>query len=132
MIDVACGFANEHGLLILNHDWGSPQQMRRLCATYPNACFITGHSTLAFGEVTRDHENLYICTCPCIDWGFPEKLVESYGADRILFGSDLTDLPIGWGMGQIMYARISEAEKRLILGENLQRLMARCVRGTRA
>jgi predicted TIM-barrel fold metal-dependent hydrolase len=51
--------------------------------------------------------------------------VELYGADRILFGSDLMDLPIAWGMGQIMYARISEADKRKILGENLKRLMER-------
>ena len=125
MIDMACRFADEHGLLILNHDWGSPQQMRRLCETYPHACFITGHSTTAFGEVARDHEHLYICTCPCVDWGYPEQLVEIYGADRILFGSDLTDLPIGWGIGQILYARISEAEKRLIMGGNLRRLLAR-------
>jgi predicted TIM-barrel fold metal-dependent hydrolase len=125
MIDVACRFANEHGLLILNHDWGSPEQMRRLCTTYPNACFITGHTTLAFGEVAKECENLYICTCPCIDWGFPEKVVATYGADRILFGSDLTDLPIGWGVGQILYSRLSESDKRLIMGGNLQRLLAR-------
>jgi predicted TIM-barrel fold metal-dependent hydrolase len=49
--------------------------------------------------------------------------VELYGADRLLFGSDLTDLPIGWGIGQIAYARIPEADKRLILGGNLRRLM---------
>ena len=35
----------------------------------------------------------------------------------------LTDLPIGWGLAPIMYARIPEPEKRLILGGNLQRLM---------
>ena len=125
MIDFACRFADQHGLLILNHDWGSPQQMRRLCQAYPHACFIAGHTTTAFGEVARECENLYICTCPCIDPGFPEKLVEVYGAARILFGSDLTDLPIGWGIGQILYSRISEADKRLIMGGNLQRLLER-------
>jgi predicted TIM-barrel fold metal-dependent hydrolase len=53
------------------------------------------------------------------------RFVELYGADRLLFGSDMSDLPVGWGLGHIMYARISEADKRKILGENLQRLMAR-------
>jgi predicted TIM-barrel fold metal-dependent hydrolase len=52
-----------------------------------------------------------------------EQFVEMYGADRMMFGSDLMDLPIAWGLGQVLYARISEAEKRLILGENLLALM---------
>ncbi len=125
MIDVACRFADQHGLFILNHDWGSQVQLRRLCTAYPRACFITGHTTLAYAQLAKEVDNLYICTCPCIDWGYPEKLVEAYGADRILFGSDLTDLPIGWGVGQILYSRLSAADKRLIMGANLQRLLER-------
>jgi predicted TIM-barrel fold metal-dependent hydrolase len=46
-----------------------------------------------------------------------------YGADRILFGSDLTDLPIAWGLAQVMYAKIPESDKRKILGENLKALI---------
>ena len=72
--------------------------------------------------MAKAHDNLYICTCPCVDWNYPERAVAVYGADRLLFGSDLTDLPIGWGLGQIAFAHISEAEKRLILGGNLRRL----------
>jgi len=125
MVDVACQFANEHGLFILNHDWGSPEQIRRLCQTYPNACFITGHTTTAYGEVAKEFSNLFICTCPCVDWEYTERLVGIYGADRLLFGSDLTDLPIGWGMGQIIYAKISESDKRRILGGNLRSLLDR-------
>jgi hypothetical protein len=125
LVDVACQFADEHRLLILNHNWGSPEQIGRLCRTYPNACFIAGHTTTAYGEVAKEVENLFVCTCPCIDWGLPERLVETYGAERVLFGSDLTDLPIGWGMGQILYAHISESDKRRILGENLRELLHR-------
>jgi hypothetical protein len=131
LVDVACQFADEHGLLILNHNWGSPEQISRLCRTYPNACFIAGHTTTAYGEVAKEFGNLYICTCPCIDWSYPERLVEMYGADRVLFGSDLTDLPIGWGLGQIMYARIPESDKRLILGENLKALLGRALAPSR-
>jgi len=125
LVDIACEFADEHGLFILNHNWGSPEQIRRLCQTHPNACFIAGHSTDAYGQVTKDVANLFVCTCPCVDWSYTEKLVDIYGADRLLFGSDLTDLPIGWGMGQIVYARIPESDKRRILGENLRGLLDR-------
>ena len=94
-----------------------------MCQKYPEALFIAGHSSGAYGEVCQEVDNLYICTCPFLAWGQTEAYVEMYGADRILFGSDLTDLPIAWGMGQIMYARISEDDKRKILGGNLKRLM---------
>jgi len=125
LIDVACEFANEHSQFILNHHWGSSDQMERLCKTYPNAVFITGHSTTAYVDVTKKADNLFICTCPFLGWGQTELFVKLYGADRILFGSDLTDLPIGWGMAPILYARISEVDKRKILGENLKKLINR-------
>ena len=125
LVDVPCRYADEHGLLILNHGWGSAAQMERLCATYPRACFISGHSTTAYVEVARAHPNLFICTCPFHNYGQTEEFVALYGAERIMFGSDLLDLPIAWGMGQIMYARIPEDAKRKILGEDLRGLLAR-------
>lgn len=123
LVDVICEFANEHRQFVLNHNWGSPAQMERLCKTYPKVCFIAGHSTLAYTEITKRYDNLFICTCPLLGWNQTEHYVNSYGADRILFGSDLTDLPIAWGLAQIMYARIPESDKRKILGENLKSLM---------
>ena len=123
LIDVACEFAHRHGLLILNHHWGSAAQMERLCATYPNACFLTGHSTDSYAEVAKRARNLFICTCPFLQWGQVEHFVQLYGAERLLFGSDLTDLPIGWGLGPILYAQIPESDKRKILGGNLKALL---------
>ena len=104
---------------------GGPEQIGRLCTTYPDACFIAGHSAGNYAEVTQSVSNLFICTCPFLRWGQTEDYVGLYGADRILFGSDLTDLPIAWGLAQIMYAEISEEDKRKILGGNLEQLMRR-------
>jgi predicted TIM-barrel fold metal-dependent hydrolase len=123
LVDVACEFASKHKQFILNHNWGSPAQIERLCKTYPDACYFTGHTTLAYVDVTKRVDNLFICTCPLLGWEQTELFVKHYGAERILFGSDLTDLPIAWGLAQIMYAKISEADKRKILGENLKVLM---------
>lgn len=125
LIDVACRFAHEHEQFILNHHWGSPAQMLRLCTTYPDACFIQGHASFSYADVCRQVDNLFVCTCPLLDWQDTERIVDLYGADRILFGSDLTDLPVGWGLGQVMYARIPEEDKRKILGGNLRGLMDR-------
>jgi predicted TIM-barrel fold metal-dependent hydrolase len=125
LVDVPCRFAHEHGQIILSHTWGTADRIRDLCTRFPNACFIAGHSTPAFVDVCRDVDNLYICTCPFLAWNQTEQYVQMYGADRILFGSDLTDLPISWGLGQILYARISEEDKRKILGRNLQGILER-------
>lgn len=124
-IDVACQWADEHGQFILNHHWGSPEQVERLVRTYPNACFIAGHTTTAYSEIMKRYENLYVCSCPLIGPRTCVEVVEAIGADRFLFGSDLEDLPIAWGLGPILFAHISPEEKRLILGENLRRLLDR-------
>ncbi|MCC7495384.1 MAG: amidohydrolase family protein [Fimbriimonadaceae bacterium] len=128
-IDVACEWADAHGQLILNHHWGGAAQVERLVATYPNACFLTGHTTTAYAAVMRQYANLYVCSCPLLGPRACEEVVAAIGADRFLFGSDLLDLPIAWGLGPILFARIPPEQKRLILGDNLRRLLASYSRG---
>jgi len=125
LIDVACQWAHDHQQIILNHGWGSPAQIERLVCTYPDGCFVAGHATTAYAEVMKRHENLYVCSCPLLAPRACEELVEAIGADRLLFGSDLQDLPIAWGLGPILFARLSEEDKRLILGDNLRRILER-------
>lgn len=125
LIELACEFAHSHDQFILNHSWGPAEHMHMLCRKYPRACFIAGHSDPRYTRFIREVGNLFICTCPVLRWGHTEELVQQYGADRVLFGSDLQDLPIGWGLGPIFYARVPEHDKRLILGENLKRLLGR-------
>ncbi len=124
LIDLACQWAHAHQQIILNHHWGSPAQVERLVATYPNACFFTGHTTTAYADIMRRHANLYVCSCPLCGTRTCEEVVAAIGADRLMFGSDLQDLPIAWGLGPILFARLPEADKRLILGGNLQRVLA--------
>jgi len=123
VVELACRFAHEHKQLILNHSWGPADNMRVWLEKYPDACYIAGHSAGNFAELVKEFPNIYICTCPFLTWGQTEQYVEMYGADRLLFGSDLQDLPIAWGMGPIFYAKISESNKRKILGENLKGLL---------
>lgn len=123
LIDVACQWAHERRQIILNHNWKSPQQMERLVKTYPNACFFTGHTTIAYAEIMKRHKNLYVCSCPLLPPRACEDVVAAIGADRLMFGSDLQDLPIAWGLGPILFARIPPEQKRLILGGNLQRVL---------
>jgi predicted TIM-barrel fold metal-dependent hydrolase len=122
-IDVACRWAHEHRQIILNHYWGSASQLDRLITTWPDACYITGHSTTEYAAIMKRHENLYVCSCPLLGHRACEEVVSAIGADRLLFGSDLQDLPIAWGLGPILFARIPPADKRLILGETLRKIL---------
>ena len=123
LIDVACEWANDHRQIIINHSWGSPSQMERLVKTYPNACFVTAHTTTAYADIIKKYPNLFVCSVPLLRPRACEEVVAAIGADRFLFGTDLLDLPIAWNLGPIIFARITTQEKRLILGENLKRIL---------
>ena len=123
LIEVACQWADERRQIILNHGWGPVAQIERLTAKYPNACFIQGHTYLGYAEVARRRDNLFMCSCPLIGPRACEEMVAAIGADKLLFGSDLQDLPIAWGLGPIIFARLSPEQKRMILGGNLQRIL---------
>lgn len=125
LIEAACRWAHDHRQIILHHHWGSPEYVEHLVSTYPHACFVTGHATAAYAAVMKKHANLFVCSCPVHTPRAVENLVAAIGAERLLFGSDLQDLPIAWGLGPIFCARIPPREKRLILGENLNRLLRR-------
>jgi predicted TIM-barrel fold metal-dependent hydrolase len=125
ILDVPCRWAHERRQIILNHYWGSARQMERLVSAYPDACFFTGHATTEYAAIMKKYPNLYVCSCPLTGPRDCEKVVAAIGADRLLFGSDLQDLPIAWGLGPILVARIPAEQKRLILGENLKRILAR-------
>lgn len=123
LIDVACRWAHERKQIILNHHWGSVEQVERLTAQYPNACFIQGHTSTAYAQLMKVRPNLFVCSCPLVPPSACEDTVAAIGADRLLFGSDLQDLPIAWGLGPILFARIPVEQKKQILGGNLQRIL---------
>ena len=123
LIDVACRWAHERHQIILNHNWGPVQNLSRLMDRYPNACYLTGHTTTAYADLMTTHSNLYVCSCPLLSPRACEDVVAQIGADRLMFGSDLEDLPPPWGLGPILFARIPEEQKRLILGDNLRKVL---------
>ncbi|MFO8006545.1 MAG: amidohydrolase family protein, partial [Candidatus Brocadiia bacterium] len=119
----ACAIGQRERLIMVNHNWGEPEQLLELATDFPDAVLVTGHTRDDLAAVCRRAENVYVGTCPLIAFGAAERYVALYGAKRLLFGSDMSDLPIPWGLGPILYADISEADKRAILGGNLRRLL---------
>ena len=69
------------------------------------------------------HQNLYLETHTYqIPWGI-EDVCRRFGADRLIFGTDLPEISAGGAIAQVMYADISEDEKRQMAGGTLRRLL---------
>ncbi len=124
-------FANEEGLPVLSHTWAgdrtcSPSILGKLAEQYPNVPVILGHSggTLAGYdesiEVAKKRKNVFLETCcSSVLYGTIERFVREVSADKILFGSDMPFVNANAQIGKILYARISDEDKRKILGLNM-------------
>ncbi len=122
-LEIPVAWANERKLIVLNHSWGPVGHLRRLADKYPDVTFIIGHYSLAYGEVVNNYPNVYQCTCEPLGYNAMEMLTDSLDTSKIVYGSDVTDLPIPLGMGPILHARIPEADKKKILGLNALQML---------
>ena len=118
-------YAHENSWMMLNHNWGSPEYLDKLAGIFTNACFIIGHYSTAYAEVIAKYDNIFQCTCAALNFGQIEVLLDVVPADRIVYGSDFTDLPIMFSMAPILYARISDDDKRKILGLTAKAMIER-------
>lgn len=136
----ALEYANTHKKVILIHTWGNndphnaPGHVEQAAAEYPDALFIMGHSApgeldLAI-DVARRRPNVYLDLCDIHRHsGIIDKMVNAIGADRILFGTDLPWYDPVYGMGSVLFSRISDDDKYKILYENARKLACLCETG---
>jgi predicted TIM-barrel fold metal-dependent hydrolase len=128
-------FANARGLYALIHRSSDLDfsEINNLAPLYPNIAFVAAHTGASFAVADQAiasmqaHPNVYAeLTYTPVTAGVVEYLVRAVGAERILYGSDLPMRDPRQQLGWVVYAKISEAEKRLILGENALRIVAAC------
>jgi predicted TIM-barrel fold metal-dependent hydrolase len=124
LLDTICAYAHEHGMPILNHSWGP--KLGEWLARYPRAQFICGHWDPARAELARRHENLWICTCLPIGHESFERGLRDLRPDRVMWGSDMSDLQFGCGLGPILLSRVSDEVKRRVIGLNMLELLETC------
>ncbi|MCX7935450.1 MAG: amidohydrolase family protein [Planctomycetota bacterium] len=123
--------AHEMHLPVLLHTWGGdqyagPAQVEKIARRYPHAIIIMGHSMygdwLSAIRLAKRYRNVYCELCAAYATGVVRKMVEEGIEDKILFGTDLPWFDPMYGIGCVVFARISETARRKILRENALRV----------
>lgn len=122
---------------ILQHNWikvsgngpgeSTPDELAELAKRHPDASFIGAHTG---GDWEIGIHAIRPAKNVCAEVagsnptsGFVEMAVRELGAERVIYGSDAFGRSFASQLGKVMGAEIPDAEKRLILGENLRRIL---------
>jgi len=125
---------------LLTHSWDMseqnpaqkfsfPDRFERYVAAYPDVRLILGHAGgryhghVAAAALAQRHSNVFVDTSgDCYALGLVEYLAGRAGADRVLFGSDITWIDPRTQLGMILDADVPAETKQKILGENAARI----------
>jgi len=124
--DAAFEFADAHRMVIMNHRWLSPAKLLERGRAFPNATFLMGHMLWDYEDfepVLRACDNVYLTTTSSHRFRGIEEMVLRVGASKLVFGSDASYHELAFGLGTIAFARISDQDKRQILGLNMRAIM---------
>lgn len=129
--------AAELKAVIFQHTWfkaagndpgeSTPADMAALAARHPTVPLICGHTGGDWERgirAIRGHRNVSVDLAgsdPVA--GFTEMAVRELGAERVIYGSDCGGRSFASQLSKVLGADIPDAAKKLILGENLKRMM---------
>jgi predicted TIM-barrel fold metal-dependent hydrolase len=122
---------------IFQHTWynnlgnlpgeSTPDDVAAAAERNPTATLICGHTGGQWERgirVIRKYKNVYADLAGSDPTaGYTEMAVRELGAERVLYGSDAGGRSFASQMSKVVGADIPEEAKRLVLGENLRRLL---------
>ena len=129
-----CETARAFSLPVLYDLMGEVSTVELLATEYPDVPFIIPHlssfaddwrSQMALIDLLERHPNVYADTSGVRRFDVLEQAVKRAGAKKFLFGTDGPWLHPAVELSKIRALELPEAEERLVLGENLLRLILR-------
>jgi predicted TIM-barrel fold metal-dependent hydrolase len=141
-MDPIAEWAAANEVVILQHEWmktggdepdeSSPFDVVELARRHPKlqiVCAHTGGNWELGIRAIRATRNVY-CGLAGSDptSGYVEMAVRELGAERVIFGSDVGGRSFASQIAKVEGANVSEADKKLILGGNLRRLLTPMLR----
>lgn len=129
--------ATELKAVVYQHTWlktrgnlageSTPQELAELAAEHRDAKLILGHAggNWEYGIRAVRHLPHVAVDLGGSDptAGFVEMAVRELGAERVLYGSDIAGRSLSSQLAKVQGADITPQQRRLILGENLKRLL---------
>lgn len=127
--------AAAHRVPVLAHaqtdsPWSDPARFAEVGRRHPGVPLLMGHAGLwphGFARAARlvaDVPNVYLETCGSRMTGrWIAELVRLAGAERVVFGSDACFLDLRQGLGRVLGAPLTGAERDAVLGGNLARIL---------
>ncbi len=104
--------------------WDGLVEMAQSCKDMPIIFTRVGYrSDRNLYKILEKHENVYLETSSYKEFYGIEKITAVFGAERLLFGSDMPVFSAGAAVTLITHAQISPEEKEMIAGKNLKKLM---------
>jgi hypothetical protein len=136
-LDPLLARATELQALIFQHTWlkvtgnlpgeSTPMELAELASRHPRAKIVCGH---AGGDWETGLRAIRPCPNVSADLaggdptaGFTEMAVRELGAERVLYGSDAGGRSFASQLAKVLGADLPASARRLILGENLKRLL---------
>lgn len=110
--------------------YSKPEFLLEVIPNYPDIPFIIGHSGNVIGgfekamNIAAKFDNAFLdSTFSRNYWGIMEKMIDTVGAEKILFGSDMPFLNGSAQVGKLLSAQITDRQKELIFRENALKLL---------
>lgn len=127
-------YADKLRLPVLLHTWGDMDSYEQVFKKYRRAPILLGHSGSvnpeSYVKFARKYPNLYLdLTLSAAPYGLVEYFVREAGADKILYGSDAPWMAMQQQLGRVLFADISDADKKKILVENPRRILMKTRHG---
>ena len=129
--------AAELKAVVFQHTWlkttgnlpeeSTPMELAELAARHPNTSFICGHAGGDWERGIRAIRTVKNVSLGLSGFdptaGVVEMAVRELGAERVIYGSDAGGRSFASQLAKVEGAEIPESAKKLILGENLRRLL---------
>ncbi|SEM47056.1 amidohydrolase family protein [Nonomuraea pusilla] len=129
-------YAAERRCPVLTHTtsglpYDDPAMVGEVAGRYPEVTILAGHSGLFRAgfddaiEVARRHPNVVLELCGSFMHGDEiSRMVGEVGSGQVVFGSDVPFIDLRMSLGRVIFARLSEADRRAVLGGTMRRVLA--------
>ncbi len=115
-------------LPVLLHTWGDMDEYEEIFRKYRRVPVLLGHSgainVASYVKYARKYKNIYLeLAYSGASYGLVEHFVKKVGAGRVIYGSDAPWMAMQQQLGRVLFADISENDKKKILKDNAHRIL---------